>query len=262
LSWYDYGARWYDAVVGQWWQVDPLGEKRFWASVFTYVQNNPLGRIDPTGRLDDPIFDAETGEFLGHYGDEDFEGEIMLMTRENYMTMTGGEDVIVSYELAEEYGRYLSDYIANEFELGDLSDEFLLSSVFVSLIDKANEEGVTNYDSNQLDGGRFRFANFWEVAFFEKGKGGDVITINVHPVSLEEYREGQYDGGTQSLFYLTHAGNAISILSVHEPLHRFYPGDKGHRVIYPVVKAHVSFQYVSEEYRIHVEKQIEKWGEE
>ncbi len=38
--------------------MDPFAEKRNWLSPFQYVQNNPLLRIDPDGRLDD-IIDVE-----------------------------------------------------------------------------------------------------------------------------------------------------------------------------------------------------------
>ncbi len=45
----DYGARWYDAALGRWWSVDPLGEKGLNISSYAYVSNNPLILIDPTG---------------------------------------------------------------------------------------------------------------------------------------------------------------------------------------------------------------------
>ena len=50
LNWYDYGARHYDAVLGRFMTVDPLAEKYYSESLYTYCYSNPINCIDPNGK--------------------------------------------------------------------------------------------------------------------------------------------------------------------------------------------------------------------
>ena len=49
LNWYDYGARHYDAAVGRFATVDPMAEKYYPWSPYTYCLDNPIKYIDPNG---------------------------------------------------------------------------------------------------------------------------------------------------------------------------------------------------------------------
>ncbi len=61
LDLYDFGAREQDPQIGRWTSIDPLAQKRFWATPFNYVQNNPMIRIDPNG-MTDYTMNQNTGE--------------------------------------------------------------------------------------------------------------------------------------------------------------------------------------------------------
>ena len=82
LNWYDYGARHYDAALGRFTTVDPLGEVDYGIASYTYCSNNPILYIDPTGTLTSPIYDKE-GNLLGT-DDEGLQGRAIVMEETDF----------------------------------------------------------------------------------------------------------------------------------------------------------------------------------
>ncbi len=64
-----------------WLIVDPLSDERSWVSPYSYVQNSPVNRVDPSGALDDNYSVDDQGNVkLEEKTDDDFD---MVYTKES-----------------------------------------------------------------------------------------------------------------------------------------------------------------------------------
>ncbi|NJL76893.1 MAG: RHS repeat-associated core domain-containing protein [Saprospiraceae bacterium] len=83
LGWYNYGARFYDAVLGRFTSTDPLAAKYPNWSPYNYSMNNPLRFIDPDGQqVEDVILRGAAKQEAFNQLQASVKGELTLTMNE------------------------------------------------------------------------------------------------------------------------------------------------------------------------------------
>ena len=114
LDWYDYGARYYDAVISQFTTIDPLAEKYYSISPYAYCAGNPVMFVDPDGRKIE--VGNLTGRILAWFGYKNFEWKAQRDLDVLYKSDEAFKNVIDRMEKSDEVYRVLDLKVTSKYK--------------------------------------------------------------------------------------------------------------------------------------------------
>lgn len=100
LNLYDYDARQMDVASGRFTSVDPMAEKYYIWSPYTYCLGNPMKFVDPSGMLASPYYTRD-GDFLG-VDEQGFTGVIYITDEETFEKHSDSDGVADSEDIQKD----------------------------------------------------------------------------------------------------------------------------------------------------------------
>ena len=146
LNWYDYGARHYDAALGRFTTVDPLVEKYYSMSLYTYCLNNPIQYVDNDGKK--PRIYVETKGF-GHVFITTGSGQnTTVYTYGRYGDVTWNKSSSAS---SARNGEGVLIIMKGKEALGYIKNEVTKMEARVYEVSSGNDEKVDKHFGNMFD---------------------------------------------------------------------------------------------------------------
>ncbi len=197
LEMYDFHARMYDPQLGRTWQPDPLAEMRSWTSQYSWVQNNPVVRIDPTGAVDEPVY-TSTGVYRDDT-EEGFTGQVIIYDGDKDFTKMTKDELLESTKNDE---KKATTYDANRNNMSGESKANIWTHILSRL--EGTMINGERFSMKRLDQGKVGFGRMLLLA----GEKSNFVTSR-----LNEYLEMV---GLDNHSYETTVENIQSTLLVHE----------------------------------------------
>ena len=146
LGWYDFEARFYDPALGRTTTQDPHAENYYAWSSYSFMGNNPIKNIDPTGM--DWFTNNETGGVLYVKGVSEFNEDQLEMYGEGWSNF-GADDMFGDEILMEGRDGEMENILErNDYEFGSATGEDFMNAQGYSLAEafKVEESMITHTD--------------------------------------------------------------------------------------------------------------------
>ena len=221
INFYDYGARMYDPLLGQFTKMDPLAEKYYSVQPYAYCLNNPISMIDKNGK--EPTYE-EAARIAAHvYGDreDDFLIGNWYPSLKNFHLINkyglksqvyerrdeNGEAIEYVYATAGTDISDMHDLTANVLQILGASKQHKYSVENARRISKLLKDKELNYVGHSLGGGE---AALNSLITNGEGKGRKAFTYNSAGISLITLLK---EGGLRTVFRSEKSINAFIVIT-------------------------------------------------
>jgi|GEM_PF-3645575 len=240
----------YDPRIAMRWNIDPAFEEKPWMSPYHAFSNKPILNVDPNGATDSPIFDSETGSYLGEDSQGAFEGDVLYMNKDKFNSLSSNGTKTIDHDVATKQ----SDYTAAT--LPDTEHRKKLFGAAYNTIGKYRLKHFENEESLLL-GNKVEVADWGKGIAYAANYGnghnqpggrspeGWLLYYDEIQVNFAERDQLNTPGNMFSNYLHEYKGHGSRGMGLSD-------GKTDHKIIYNMQINHASFKYTSGSYRQHV----------